>query len=197
MEPERTSPADRVYRAYLQDGSIDLFAGLAVAGTGAAWLFGLVALGPIAPAVAVPLWMAFRRQWVEPRLGRVVFDASRRGRLRRAHLLLIAAGCAALVLAVATYLASAGGRPDWSRTLAPALPAALVGLAAVLSALVFAIPRLAAYAVPFVLGGALVAALDAEPGWALLAGGVVVAAAGGARLARFFRQFPLLSNELS
>jgi hypothetical protein len=196
MEVKHTSPGDRVYEACWQDGSIDLFAGVAAAGIGVAWIFDLVVMGPIAPALAIPLWVAFRRRVIEPRLGHVRFDSSRRRRLKRAHVVLIAVGCATLILGVATYFASGGARPEWFRSVVPALPGVLVGIAGALSALMFAIPRLALYAVPFVLGGLGVAALDTDPGWALLAGGLVAATTGCVLLVRFAWQFPLLSNVL-
>ena len=93
MEVKHTSPGDRVYEACWQDGSIDLFAGVAAAGIGVAWIFDLVVMGPIAPALAIPLWVAFRRRVIEPRLGHVRFDSSRRRRLKRAHVVSVISAC--------------------------------------------------------------------------------------------------------
>ncbi len=192
------APESRVYRAYWQDGSLDLFAGLAAAVIGIAWIFDLVALGPLAPVVAIPAWSVFRKQVVEPRLGYVRFDEKRRSRMRRAHVSLIALGCGALLLGLATYffVRTDHSDQDWVGATVPALPGVLVGIAAALSAWMFSIPRLALYSMPFVVAGLVVAILGADPGWALLLGGLVSALCGGALVVRFVRQFPLLPGDL-
>lgn len=190
------SPADRVYQAWWQDGSIDLFAGLTLCGISVAWLLDGVVFGAAMPALGVPLWQAFRRRVVEPRLGHVQFAASRRERLRRGQLAMIAAGGAALLAILCTGLFAPGALPLTAPELAPALPAALVGSAALLSAAMFQRARLALYAIPLVLAGGLVAWRDAEPGWALLAGGITVSLAGALLLVRFLRAFPVLPTEL-
>ena len=186
----------RVYTAYWQDGSVDLFAGIGLTSIGIAWILDLVALGPIAPAVAVTLWAPFRQRVVEPRLGHVRFGAARRGRLKMAHLILVVLGCATLMLGVGAYLmrdrggASADGpSEDWVRLLVPALPGVLMALGAILSAGLFSIPRFALYALPLLAGGIIVVLIDGDPG-------VVMPLVGSVLLARFLKEFPVLSNEL-
>ncbi len=192
-----SSPADRVYRAWWQDGGIDLFAGLGLVGIGITWLLDAAVFGAVLPALAVPLWKAYRERVVEPRLGRVRFAEPRRRSLHRAQLTLIAAGVACLAISLAGWFASREGTTsDAWRALVPALPAALVGLAGLLSALLFGQPRLLGYALACVLFGLAGAALDLEPGWTLLAGGIVTALSGALLLRRFLRTFPVLSNEL-
>jgi len=198
MSSTHSFPAARVYRAYWQDGSIDLFAGLGATLIGVAWVTDTVALGTVAPALTIPVWMAFRRRFVEPRLGHVRFDAARRKRMRRAHVVLIALGCATFLLGVAGYFIARGGpaNDEWVRAVVPALPAALIGVGSMLVALMFSLPRFALYGAAFLAAGVVGASLGAEPGWSLLAGGCVTTFAGCTLLARFVREYPSLPSEL-
>lgn len=194
----RSSPGERVYEAYLHDGSIDLFAGLGAVFIGLTWILDLAVLTPIAPVLVIPGWILFRRMVVEPRLGHVRFDHSRRARLRRAHVVLFAVGCGALILAVAAWFLIRGDRTarDVLGTLVTALPSVLLGIGAAVSALMFGFARFALYGLAFVLAGLGVVLLELEPGWALFAGGVVTTVAGCMLLIKFMRSFPRLSNEL-
>lgn len=198
MNQQPSPLEERVYKAYWQDGSVDLFAGIGLTCIAVAWIFDLVALGPIAPAIAIPFWVAFRRRVVEPRLGHLRFDEQRQSRLRKAHVTLVSIGCATLALGIVTYVLRTGGRGDgaWVRTLVPALPGALIAVGAIITAIVFSIPRFALYAVPFMLGASTVAILDCDPGWGLLGGGLATTIAGGVLITHFLRNFPVLSSEL-
>ena len=190
--------ANRLYRSYWQDGSVDLFAGVALALVGVAWLSNAHAVAAVAPAVAVPVWAAFRAKCVAPRLGQVKFDEGRRTKLRRGHFTTLVLGIVALLLSVGAFLlARQGSSPaPWVRESIAALPAVLVGLLAVLSALLFDIRRLAFYGLACVAAGAAVAALGLDPGWSLLAGGCVATVSGVLLFQRFLRQFPVLNTEL-
>ncbi|MGE0554305.1 MAG: hypothetical protein AB7R55_12835 [Gemmatimonadales bacterium] len=187
----------RIYRAYWQDGSVDLFAGLIAGAIGISWLLDLVWLGPTAPVLLVPFWAVLRRRVVEPRLGRVRFRPERMRRIRRGHLAALAVGVVALSVALGLFLTTGDAAPgEWSRRLVPALPGALVGLGCGVSAVAFGLPRMMAYAVLFLLAGLGAAVFDLDPGWSLFGGGVVTALAGVALLARFVRAFPVLDPEL-
>jgi len=188
---------ERIYRAYWQDGSVDLFAGLIAGAIGIAWLFDLVWLGPTAPVLLVPFWALLRRRVVEPRLGRVRFRPERAHRIRRGHLAVLAVGVVSLLVAVGLFLTSGDAAPgEWSRRLVPALPGALLGLGFAVSAVALGLPRLMGYAGVFLLAGLGAAVFDLDPGWSLFAGGVVTALVGVALLARFVRAFPVLDPEL-
>lgn len=196
MSSKQAAPADRVYKAYWQDGSVDLFAGIGALCIGIAWITDTVVLGPIAPVIIISLWVPFRRRLIEPRLGHVRFDVARRRRLRRAHLVMFAIGCLALLLGVATFFHFRGERADWLHDVIPALPGVLLGVGAVQAAFMFDMPRFAFYAIGFVLGGVGVAVAGIDPGWSLLAGGVIATIAGAVLLARFMRNFPPLPTDL-
>ena len=185
-----------MFQATWRDGSIDLFAGLAVAAIGVAWVLDLIWLGACLPPLFVPVWVAFRRQVTESRFGYVRFAPERRGRLNRAQIGLILVGVAVLVGFITAACAADGAPPPWLVAAVPALPAVLVGIGALVSAIAFGIPRLAAFAPIFAATGGAVAWWGGDPGWSLLAGGAAVAAWGGWMLARFLRAFPVLSNEL-
>lgn len=190
-----SSLSDRLYHAYWQDGSLDLFAGLGLAAIGAGWLCDQVALSAALPAMIVPFWMVFRLRLVEPRLGHVRFDQNRRSQLTLGRLLLLAVGCLVLLACIAAYVAvGRATAPVW-RDWVSALPALLVGFAGLLSAFLFKINRLGLYGLVCIGLGFLFAAFDQEPGWSLLAGGLVTIASGGWLLRRFFHQFPALPNE--
>ena len=72
----------------------------------------------------------------------------------------------------------------------------LLGSAGIVSAVMFSIHRLAMYGVVLIIAGFVGAALNAEPGWSLLAGGLVALAAGTIMLFRFLSHFPRLESEV-
>ncbi len=192
------TPRDRIFRAYWQDGSIDLFAGIGLALIGIGWLADLIAISAVFPAILVPLWVAFRSKLVEPRLGHIRFDQPRRSQLRRVHTGLLIAGCVMLLLGIAVYLKFRGplAVDQWLRAVVPALPAVLVGFGGVLTGFLMGLHRFARYGIACIAAGLIVALLQVDPGWSLLAGGCVALISGALLLRAFFRDFPLLPGEL-
>jgi hypothetical protein len=192
------TPEERIHKAYWQDGSVDLFTGIALSCLAIAWIFDLVALGPIAPPLAMLFWVPFRRRVVEPRLGHVQFDQQRQGKIRKGMVTMIGIGCFTLALGIAAYVlqTNGGGDGEWIKQLIPGLPASLIAIGALISAVMFEIPRLAYYALPFMAGGAGVILLECDPGWGLLGGGLATTAVGAILIARFLRNFPVLLSEL-
>ncbi|KAA3614299.1 MAG: hypothetical protein DWQ01_00935 [Planctomycetota bacterium] len=191
------NPEDRLYRAYWQDGSLDLFAGIAALIVGVAWILDLVWLGPIAPALTVPMWMSFRSSVIEPRLGKIRFQNQRRLRLRRAHWIMVIVGLLVLAFGVFRYLhthSDSGSEllQDWIA----ALPGALLGIMAIQAALLFQLPRFLLYGGVFLASGLLFSFWKLEPGWSIAAGGFITMVCGMGLLARFFRNFPQLPSEL-
>lgn len=190
------TPEERVFQTYWRDGSLDLFVGLGALAVGLAWLFGVIWLGAVVPAMLVPLWSVFRQRLIEPRLGQARFNAERRVRVRRGHLGLLALGVVAfVVVGTAFFMMARGGPPaDWVGRLIPALPAALLGIGALVAAGLFGLPRLAIYGIVFFIAGGAVAVTDGEPGWGILAGGLVTATSGAVLLCCFLRAFPRLQS---
>ena len=56
--------------------------------------------------------------------------------------------------------------------------------------------RFLVYAVVLMCGGGVVIVLEAHPGWALLAGGVVVSVNGFAMMLQFVREYPVAASEM-
>lgn len=185
----------RVFAAWWQDGLLDLMAGVGVALIGVAWILGLPAIGAVVPAMIVPLWGDLRSRITEGRLGRARFGAERRRRLTRGNVAAI--GLGVLLLSINVLMIVTIDEPGaWFRWLLPGLPAMLLALMGVVAALMLQLPRFAGYAAVMVAAGLTVAALQAEPGWGIFGGGVVVAAAGALMLRRFLAEFPRLPETI-
>lgn len=183
----------RIYQAYWQDGLLDLLAGVALVLTGVGWLAGFIPAGGIAPVLALVLWPGLRRRITEPRMGYVRFNGTRLRELRHGGLALLVLGLGFLAFILLT--AAQGGPPsDLERWLAPAIPAFLVALLAISVAAALHLVRVTGYAAAFVLAGIAVAILNAEPGWALLAGGGLMFVAGALLLRRFLHAYPRLDQ---
>lgn len=177
----------RLFRQYWDDGLLDVFSGVGVLGLGICWAVGLVAVGAVVPALLVPLWVPFRRRFVEPRAGMVEFadqrvDQNRRGLAGSALIGLVAL---AAVAALAFWAAPNPAGP--LRAMAPALPALLLGLMAVVAGLILGLPRFVVYAGLFAVAGLGVAVTDSRPEVAILAVGLLVLASGAWRMSRFLR----------
>ncbi len=196
--PPRSSLEARVYQAYWQDGSLDIAVGVAALFMGMAWLAGMVWLGAVVPAVLIPVWAAFRKRVVEPRLGEVRFQTTRRRRVRHGLLLLVVVGLAVFALAMAGWIVARqqGGSADWLRAASPALPGTLLGIGGILAALMFGLGRLAVYGGVFIAAAIGVAWQDADPAWAFLAGGVIAMVRGLWLMGRFLHAFPALPDHV-
>jgi hypothetical protein len=185
----------RLFRAWWQDGLLDLLAGACLVATGLGWLAGFVLAGALAPAVALPLWPLLRQRITRPRLGEVRFAAARRLRMRHGLVAVVSLGVVLLGF-VALSLSEAEARSELLRWAAPAIPALLLAALALSAAEALRLLRFALYAAGFVAAGLVVASLEAEPGWAILAGGALVLASGIRLLAVFLREFPRLPSEM-
>jgi len=193
------APRDRLHAAYWQDGLLDLLIGLALVLIGLAWLADLVALGAVVPGILLPFWHVGRKRLVEPRLGYVKLDATRRAQWTRGQLALITLGLGLLLVTTGGFFFFVGrpeGPGSWESALIPALPAGLVGLGGIVAALLFQFPRLALYGVAAGLFGLATAAIQGEPGWSLFLCGGVPLGVGFVRLRRFVRTFPILPQEM-
>ena len=177
----------QLFRAFWDDGLLDLLFGVGALGVGVAWAAGMVALGAIVPALLAIAWNPLRRAIVEPRSGWVEFNRARSGSNRRKLHGALWLGVGALVLAAALAIATRAGGDLVPGDLAAALPAALIGLLAGLVGAGLRIGRFLAYALLFVLAGAVVALAGGEPELAMLAGGAAVTVSGSWILARFVR----------
>ncbi len=183
-----------IYAESWTDGLLDLLAGAGLASIGVAWLFDLVALGPIAPVVLASLWPGLRKRITEPRMGVAVPGAERRGTERTKLWVLLAAGVFTLLLGITVYVGTVRGGPTPLLTvLVPGLPAFLMAIAAGVAASLLHQARFPLYGVALVLGGALVIATDVDPGVGLRVGGVAALINGLRTLWVFLRSHPVPS----
>jgi hypothetical protein len=182
---------ERAWRESFSDGLIDLYFGLSLVWIGAAWLWfeSIAALAPILPAALAPVLIPLRARIIEPRFGYVRWTAPRRGWERHQLLGLLGLGIGALLL-VALVVVAGGPDVTDSWALEAGLLAVLVLIPVVALAVVTGIHRLWVYAAVLLIGAVLVVMVDAEPGWPLLAAGVVATAIGAVLFARFLRAYP-------
>jgi len=186
--PSATHPIEaRLFRAYWDDGLLDLFFGVGALSIGVCWTLGLVALGAVVPALLALLWSPVRRHLVEPHAGFVAFAAARVASSRRKLRGSVWLGVGVLVLFVLISLVVRRFGGGFLRNDVAALPAALVGVMACLFAAGLRIARFAAYGLLFGAAGLAAARAKLEPEVAILAAGAAVTLSGLVILARFLR----------
>ena len=180
------------YRSSYSDGIIDLFGGLSLLWIGAAWLWlpGLAGLAGILPAVLVVPVLSARARYVESRSGYVRWRTPRRRWERRSLVVLLVGGLLAFGLTVLVLAASGGSDTRGWSDIGPGLIAWLMALLSVILAAMLRTWRLASYALVLLLTGAVAVALDTNPGWPLLASGVVVTVSGGLMSKQYASEHP-------
>jgi len=181
------------YRAYWSDGIVDLYLGASLLFFGAMWTWvnDLSGIAGLLPAVLVTPMLALHNRFVGARLGYVEWRPDRRRWERRNLVLLLAAGVGLLLLVVAVHFIVAAARSD-SPPLAPGILAWLLALLAVGLAVLLDARRMLLYAAVLASGGVLVVLLQAEPGWPMLACGVVATIIGLVMLRRFVERYPVI-----
>jgi hypothetical protein len=192
--PEFAATEKRVFSAFWQDGVLDLLAGVALLSIGIAWLLHLFWLTAVVPGPFVVMWPILRRTITEPRLGQVRFQVERRHSLLHGSIAVLCLGLISFGFMV-IRLYRGGDESALLRWLTPAIPSLLLALLALSIFGVLRLLRLLVYAAVLVAAGLIVAALDLEPGWAMLSVGVVITITGMVRLIRFLREFPRLPQE--
>ncbi len=190
----------KLYRGTWQDGTLDIVAGGCLALMGLPWIFGYPALGPIVPALGVPIWLVLRQSITAPRMGQVTFTRQRQTRQVRWLLSTFGLGVAALVLFVVLYKFVMVRHEGDSDLLAmkvqwiAGLPPALLSVLSLCAALMLGQGRFVAYAGLLILAGLVVAVADLDPGWGLLGAGTVVSVIGMVMLARFMKRYPVTAT---
>jgi hypothetical protein len=193
--PNLASTEKRLFRAFWQDGLLDLIAGVITA------LVGVGALcGALVPMLALPIVGVFAWQWARqritaPRLGSVVFSPRRRHQLKHGLIAILSLG-----LVVGGNLVTRVWLPDVHSSLAawfvPAIPATIVAAMCLSCSVALGLWRFLLYGLLFAAVGLGAAATGLEPWWGLVAGGAAVALSGAVMLAVFLRNYAALSNEV-
>lgn len=181
----------RIYRYYWDDGLLDLFAGIGVVLIGISWMRGYAAAGAIVPALLVPLWQPFRQRFVEPRLGVVEFSDSRRRQNRKRLKLVAYLGIISLIIALELYFNRERLPIDPGTRLIAGLPAMLLGVLAVMTAMLIASARFLVYALVLLATGSVGAWLNWSPGTIMAVGGAVILVIATAVFAMFLRANPV------
>lgn len=184
-----------IYRASFDDGLLDLFCGLTLVLMGVAWIFDLVVLGPLAPAILIPFWAVARRRLIEPRTGFARFHPERERLENKKQLGFFAIGCCFLIAGIVIYMRVRGRETaDWSHLVA-GLPGVLLAVAALIAGLAFGLARFLAYAVVLVASGAATIHWRLDPGWSILAGGLAMLGVGTFLFAGFLNRHPVVSDD--
>jgi hypothetical protein len=175
---------------------LDILAGTGVFLIGLAWQFDLVALGAVAPAILIPFWKPLRAWITEPRLGYVELSRGQQRRNKSFVLVSVVVGTIVLLAGIAGYVAVVGGARDHLGALSAALPALIVAVLSLSVSIITRVLRFVQYALALGVFGIAVVELDQEPGWALIAGGLVAVLGGAATLYYFVSHYPETSEEM-
>lgn len=181
----------QVYRAYWNDGLLDLFAALGVLAIGVFWILDIPVGAAITPALLIPLWAPSRQRFIEPRLGMVEFSDARERKTSDLLKFAVALGFGFFALGVALYVLRDRLAFDPSVSLIAGLPAVLIGLLAVITTFLVASARFLAYAAILVVAGVVGALAGWEPGPILAAAGSIMLLVAIVILARFVRGNPI------
>ena len=187
---------NRVYRAYWNDGLLDVFAAIGVLLIGIAWTFDFVVGGAITPALLVPLWGPFRKRFIEPRLGMVEFSEKRERTNRSRLLLVILLGIGAFALVVSLYVLRDRLVLEPSVSFIAGLPALLLAIPAALTAMLVSTGRFLVYAALLAIAGAVGANTGWEPGPILVSAGIPILIIASTVLLRFVRNNPIATEDL-
>jgi hypothetical protein len=181
----------RVYSSYWSDGLLDVFAAVGVLLIGLSWANDLVAVAAIVPALLLPLWPLLRRKLIEPRTGHIEFLEERTERNRWRLQLVAYLGIALLILAIELYLlrdkVTALPMAEW----AAGLPAWILAILALVTALLAGSPRFLVYALILVLSGVFGAVAGWSPAAILMTAGSLMLAIAAAVITRFLFRHPL------
>lgn len=181
----------RVFGSYWGDGLLDVLAAAGVLLIGLCWASGLVAMAAIVPALLLPLWPLVRQKLIEPRTGHIEFLEERTQRNRWRLQLVACLGIAMLILAIGLYLVrdKVSSLPvgEW----VAGLPASILALLALVTALLTGSPRFLVYAVVLVASGVSGAVAGWSPAAILVTAGSVMLPIAVAVITRFLVRHPV------
>jgi len=179
------------YHSAYADGIIDLLVGVSLIWIGVAWLWfpDFAFFAGVVPAVMVTSVLAGRKRFVERRAGYVRWSQPRRKWERRNLVLVFLGGVVMFALGITAFVAFDDGGNLFD-SVGPAILAWLLALLAFGLSFLMDARRMAAYGAALLIGGAVAAAVETNPGWPLLAGGGFVAAVGAVMLRRYLHANP-------
>lgn len=188
----------QTYRDTYSDGIVDFYIGISLLWIGAAWIWlpDIAGVAGVLPALFIVPMLASRKRFSEKRIGYVKWTEPRRQWEHRNLVWALILGAVFLLLGVGVYMLASDSVADADAlaNLAPGLIAWLLGLMAIGLAFLISAKRMLVYAMVLIAGGLWTAEVNANPGWPLLAGGVVVTVTGTAMLIRFIRSNPIVDQ---
>lgn len=188
MASTRTLTEPDLFRAYWDDGLLDLLSGLALLLTGLGWGTELGPLATIQAPLWIVLWAPLRRRIVEPRAGFVRFSLARQKSTGHGLSWTLAAGVGTFVLMTVVALLA---REETARLaighLVAGLPAVLVAIAAAIAAALTGARRFYGYGLTLLAGAAATVLLERGPAPPLVVGALVAIVSGAVLLRRFVR----------
>jgi hypothetical protein len=186
MTPAHNLSEADLFRAWWDDGLLDLLCGMALLVTGLGWESRLGALAVVQAPLWIVLWAPLRRRLVEPRAGFVRFSLARRRRKTRSlwWSLLLGVALLAVFAALAVLARQRGAGPSLAQAV-DGLPALLVAVAAVLAGLLTGARRFQTYALLLVAAAFLTVYFAAGPALPLVGVGAVAVGCGAVLLAWF------------
>jgi len=186
-----------LYRRSFDDGWLDVLVGLGLTAIGASWIAELIPLGALIPAILIPFWKIGRDRLVIPRMEQPSFKGRRYQASRKSLMAWFIFGGGVLLAEIAIFLyARQSGRPlfDNMQNFIVALPVSLIGIG-LLAGLMIGAKRFIVYALlTFTIGGFGVATDVDEPGFLIVASGLVILLSGMTMLLRFLRKHPLTES---
>ncbi|MDH3621595.1 MAG: hypothetical protein OER91_11920 [Gammaproteobacteria bacterium] len=186
----------RVYRAFWDDGLLDVFASFGVLAIGFFWMRDWAAAAAIVPALLVPLWSPTRKRFVEPRIGMVEFSDNRERQNTRRLKLVIYAGIASLIIGLELYFFRDRLEVSPAVSLIAGLPALLLGLMALITSFLVASNRFLIYAAILVFAGVYGAMNDWRPGPILALAGIGMLLLATTVMVKFMKDNPHVPEDI-
>ena len=180
----------QLYESTWNDGLLDLCTGAALMITGVFWVIGMSTYSTFAAPIAIPIWVAARRNISQPRMGTVTFGTDRVKRERIHFLALFLLGMIALIAGLVLYFK--GVPNDLSVSLRrlnviAGLPALLLAIPAGTVAVALGLPRFYLYGAVLLVSAIFVIYLDIHPGWAFIPCAAICLILGARLLVMFVR----------
>lgn len=181
------------FRAFWNDGILDIMLGLVVLILGLSWWQDVAVLGAVFPAICASMWVPLRRKLIEPRMGFVEFSGPREIKVRTFLFGLAAFFTGTTLLgAVIFFMWNSDVLPrpaDW----VAGFPLLLIAVPAIFFALFTQCKRFFVYAFVLVMCAIELIYQGWDPHVGLMASGGFMLVSGSYILLRFLLSHPLQS----
>ncbi|MEZ4701105.1 MAG: hypothetical protein R2834_12285 [Rhodothermales bacterium] len=186
-----------LFASYWSDGLVDVVVGIGILGIGVCWTLDIVAVSAALPAILVPLWLALRTRFTEPRMGVVRFSEKRTNGTREKLGLVAGIGVGVFLLVVTgVFVSNTTIRRDVASEgllwiIAPGIPSMLIAVALALGGWMIRQMRFVAYVLIVTGLAALGVVFAVEPHLQMTIAGIAILAIGLFHVVRFAQHYPL------